>query len=72
MNISLSGFSNLVNTEVNLPVESPHPGQTHPKEAHQLGESEMVDVVTSPRPHPDQSQLRILNSPIQTNPGYES
>ena len=50
-------LSNLVNTEVNLPVEGPAPGESHPEEAEQLCDGEMVNIVTSPAPHPNQTQL---------------
>ena len=52
INISLNGFSHLVNTEVNLPTEGLLPGKTHPEESDELCEGEMVDIETSPAPHP--------------------
>ena len=52
------GLSNLVNTEVNLPVDGPTLGESQPEEAGQLCETEMVNIVTSPAQHPEQPQLR--------------
>ena len=54
MRIFYPGLFNLVNTEVNLPVDGPTLGESHPEEAGQLREAEMVNIVTSPAHHPDQ------------------
>ena len=52
-------LSNLVTTEVNLPLEGPHLAESHPEEADRLTKSEMVNVVTSPTPHPEEPKLRF-------------